>query len=304
MSRAWLGAFLDAIHAERDASANTLAAYERDLRGFFEGVGDPATVSREEIERWLMGLEAEGLASSTRARKLSALRQFFGFVFSEGLRADNPVTHIETRHRGRSLPKTLSQEEMDALIAASEEMPAPERSRALIELLYATGLRVTELVELPAQTSRGQPEMMMVRGKGGKDRMVPLTPSAQAAVTRWLAVRDAEDDARVAAGKPASRWLFPGRNAAKPITRVWVFGFLKKLAAQAGIDPNKVTPHVIRHAFATHLLEGGADLRVIQTLLGHADIGTTEIYTHVSSQHLRDLVLTHHPLARDAEDES
>ena len=242
---------------------------------------------------------------ATRARRLSSIRQFTRFALEEGWRDNDPAIRISGPGRSKRLPKTLDQAEIDALLASASMIGRTDADRArnlcLIELLYATGMRVSELVSLPAAACRGDPRVLLIRGKGDKERMVPLTPPARRALSDWLAIRDTahKDSAlgRLVAGKGA-RWLFPAPGAAGHMPRQTFGRLLNDMAVAAGVAPSRVTPHVIRHAFATHLLEGGADLRSIQTLLGHADLGTTEIYTHVLDDRMRDLVLTHHPLAR------
>ncbi|MEM6741468.1 MAG: site-specific tyrosine recombinase XerD [Pseudomonadota bacterium] len=303
----WISLFLDAQAAELDAARNTLLAYGRDLLAFDAWAGGRgrafAQVSRDDIEAYLIACEAEGLARATRARRLSAIRQLFRFAHAEGWRADDPAQRIVGPGKSKALPKTLSVEEVDALLDAARHYGRTAKDRArghcLMQVLYATGLRVSELVSLPLSAARGDPAMLLVTGKGGRDRMVPLSPPARDALKAWVALRDAEDGEARATGRPPARALFPSRGAAGHITRQAFFVLVKNLAAMAGIPPAKVTPHALRHAFATHLLEGGADLRAIQTLLGHADISTTEIYTHVVDDRLRALVETHHPLMRD-----
>jgi integrase/recombinase XerD len=302
----WISTFLDAQAADLGAARNTRLAYGRDLIDFTDWLagkgGSLATADRAKVEAYLVHCDAQGLAKSTRARRLSSIRQLFRFAFDEGWRSDNPALRISGPGKVQRLPKTLSTNEVAALLdaaAAWGRTPADRlRNRALFELLYATGLRVSELVGLPVAAVRGDPRMILVRGKGDKERMVPLSAPARTALAEWLAHRDAEDDTARKAGKPASKHLFPGPGAAGHMTRQHFHLMVKDVAAQAGIDPSRVTPHTLRHAFATHLLAGGADLRVIQTLLGHADVATTEIYTHVLDDHLKDLVLNHHPLAR------
>jgi integrase/recombinase XerD len=303
-----VGAFLDAMAAEQDAAENTLLAYGRDLADLDAWLAGRGTglmpASREDIEAYLISCSAEGLSTATRARRLSAIRQFYRFAFDEGLRADNPVIRISGPGRTRSLPHTLTSEEVFRLIeAAGKTGRDARRNTCLMELLYATGMRVTELVTLPDAALRGGPAMILVRGKGGKERLVPLSATARAAASAWLEERDAAHSAatRRRGGTP-SRWLFPSRGKSGHLTRQAFFAVVKQLAVIAEIDPERVTPHVLRHAFATHLLAGGADLRVIQTMLGHADLATTEIYTHVVDRHLRDLVLKHHPLANEGND--
>jgi integrase/recombinase XerD len=303
----WISAFLDAAAAERDAATNTRLGYGRDLIHFSDWLADQglslARADRAAVERYLIACEAAGLAATTRARRLSAIRQLFRFAVEEGWREDHPALRIAGPARARRLPGTLSEAEVLALIAAAGETgrsPSERaRNRALLELLYATGLRVSELVALPVMAVRGDPGMILVRGKGGKERMVPLSAPARAALADWLAHRDAEAARALAERRvPLPRALFPGPGVAGHLTRQAFFATLKDIAARAGLDPARVSPHTLRHAFATHLLAGGADLRAIQTLLGHADVGTTEIYTHVLDSHLRELVLTRHPLAR------
>ena len=303
----WISAFLEAQAAELDAARNTLLAYGRDLKDFAAWLTrrklDFARADRADVEAYLVACEAEGLSRATRARRLSAIRQLYRFAYDEGWRADNPAIQIAGPARARRLPKVLTVEEVDRLLAAARETgrnPVERlRNTCLMELLYATGMRVSELVTLPVAAARGDPRMLLVKGKGGKERMVPLSPPARDARSAWLATRDAaEEAARAEARLPPARHLFPARGKEGHLTRQAFHGLLKDLAAAAGIVPARVTPHVLRHAFATHLLAGGADLRVIQTLLGHADVSTTEIYTHVLDERLRALVLEHHPLAR------
>jgi integrase/recombinase XerD len=300
-----ISAFLDAQAAEVGAARNTLMAYGRDLKdfaGWLDRRGlDFGTASQADVEAYLVHCDALGLSRATRARRLSAIRQIFRFAFEEGWRTDNPAIRIRGPAKERRLPKTLTVPEVDRLIlAARTEGRARDRVRntCLLELLYATGMRVSELVELPVAAARGNPAMLLVRGKGDKERMVPLSPPARAAIAEWLAVRDAAEETARAKGAPPSRFLFPSGGSTGHLTRHRFYLLVKELAVRGGIDPAKVTPHTLRHAFATHLLANGADLRVIQTLLGHADVSTTEIYTHVLDERLAELVNTHHPLAR------
>ena len=301
-----ISAFLEARAAEAGAARNTLLAYGRDLvdaAGWLAARGPGLEgAGRDDLEAYLSDLQAEGMSRATRARRLSALRQFYRFLHEEGLRADNPALRIAGPGRAARLPGTLSRSETLALLDAARQHGATDAARArtacLFELLYATGLRVSELVSLPHAALRGGPEMLLVRGKGGRERMVPLSDAARLAVAVWLEHRDRDAAAAESEGRPASRYLFPARGAEGHLSRIVFHGIVKQVAARAGIDPERVSPHVLRHAFATHLLDGGADLRVIQTLLGHADLSSTEIYTHVQDERLRALVMAHHPLAQ------
>ncbi|MEM1428495.1 MAG: tyrosine recombinase [Pseudomonadota bacterium] len=303
----WISLFLEAQAAELGAARNTLLAYGRDLRAFADwcGARGPvfASLTRQDIEAYLIGCEADGLSRATRARRLSAIRQLFRFAHAEGWRSDDPAQRISGPGKTKALPKTLSVAEVDALLRAAEtrgRAPADRlREVCLMQVLYATGLRVSELVALPLAAARGDPAMLLVTGKGGRERMVPLSPPARAALAAWLAHREAADARARSEGHAPSRYLFPSRGRAGHLSRQGFHALVKDLAVHAGVAPSRVTPHALRHAFATHLLEGGADLRSIQALLGHADISTTEIYTHVLEERLRDLVETHHPLMRD-----
>ena len=247
--------------------------------------------------------EGVGNARATRARRLSAIKQLFRFAFEEGWRSDNPAMQVSGPGRDKRLPKTLTEEEVDRLLDAARDSGRNEadrvRNTCLMELLYATGMRVTELVSLPVSAARGDPRMLLILGKGGKERMVPLSPPARDALRAWLKLRDAAEADKKAKGQPPSKYLFASRGAAGHLTRHRFYLLIKELAVAAGVSPQKVTPHTLRHAFATHLLANGADLRSIQTLLGHADVATTEIYTHVLEARLNELVLTHHPLAKE-----
>ena len=280
--------FLAMLAAERWAAANTLAAYRRDLEGAQRAVGDLVVAGKLDLAR--LGGPWADLAPSSLARKCSALRQFYGFLVDEGLRDDDPSPALPRPRARRPLPRLLSHDDIARLFARAEDEAQSDRAESvrlltLLELLYGSGLRATELVSLPLAAAPRDAPFLTVTGKGGQQRMVPVGARAGQALARWLPVR--------AAG---SRWLFPSR--ASHLSRVRLFQLLRALAARAGIDPTRVSPHVLRHAFATHLLEGGADLRVLQTLLGHADIATTQIYTHVDSARLVALVNARHPLAR------
>lgn len=303
----WISTFLDAQAAEAGSSQNTLLAYGRDLKDYADWLDrksrsmDRAT--REDVEAYLTDCDAQGLSEATRARRLSAIKQIYRFAFEEGWRPENPAIEIRGPGRTKSLPKTLSMEEVSALLSAARTQgrsPADRlRNTCLMEVLYATGMRVSELVSLTMAATKGDPRMLLIRGKGGKERMVPLSPPAREALADWLEERQAQDDA-LPRGATPSRYLFPSRSADGYLTRHRFYILIKEIALAAGVSPAKVTPHTLRHAFATHLLENGADLRAIQTLLGHADLATTEIYTHVLEHRLRELVETHHPLNRPA----
>jgi integrase/recombinase XerD len=298
---ALLEAFLEMLMAERGASQNTIAAYRRDLDDFRAEAGALAGATARKVRDYLSELPERGLAASSQARRLSALRQFFRFQIAEGLRSDDPTATAERPKPRRHLPKVLSVEDVETLLdaargqaGAAELTPARRlaalRVVALIELLYATGLRVSELVGLPESAGRGGRPLIAVKGKGGRERLVPLNDATHAAL-------DAYREARATLGRPAGKWLFPADSKAGHLTRQAFARDLKNVAAYAGLDSRKISPHVLRHAFATHLLSGGADLRVVQTLLGHADISTTQIYTHVLEDRLKELVNRHHPLA-------
>ena len=300
MSILWISNFLEAQAAELGSARNTQEAYGRDLKDFLSflesrGAGF-ATADRAMVEDYLVQCEAIGLATATKARRLSSIKQLYRFAFEEELRKDNPAIQVRGPRKDKRLPKSLSLQEVEQLLQTAHTMPKQRadkmRLTCLMDLLYATGMRVTELVSLPVAAVRGNPDMILVCGKGGKERMVPLSPSARDAVILWLSLRD-QDEAHT-----KSAFLFPSRGKQGHLTRIWFFQQIKKLALMAGVNAEKVTPHSLRHAFATHLLAGGADLRSIQTLLGHADIATTEIYTHIQYERLRELVLEHHPLAR------
>ena len=283
--------FLEMMAAERGASRNTLTAYRRDLEQAAEWVKGPLADADAAVLRKLMA-DYQSLAASSAARKLSALRQFFAFLQGEGERADNPALDIARPATRRPLPRILTHAHVARLFEqageeASGETPpaAAVRMLLLLELLYGSGLRASELVSLPRRAIAGEREYLIVRGKGDKERLVPLSERAREALDHWVPL--------LADG---STWLFPSGKA--HISRVRLFQMLRELAARAGIDPAAISPHVLRHAFATHLLEGGADLRALQLMLGHADIATTEIYTHVDSRRLVELVNKRHPLAR------
>ena len=300
-------AFLEMMSAERGAAANTLASYGRDLddyAGFLNRRGTSLDeAAGEAVRAYLIDLDDRGFAASSSARRLSAIRQLHQFLFSEGVRADDPTGTIDGPRKPARLPRVLSESEVDRLIeaaaAAAGRTEAGDLARlraarlyALIEMLYATGLRVSELVGLSATAIRGDARFFTIRGKGGHERIVPLSDKARAATAAYLALRRI-----IKAGD--SPWLFPSFGESGHLTRQAFARDLKELGASVGIPSAKVSPHVLRHAFASHLLQNGADLRVVQQLLGHADISTTQIYTHVLEERLRTLVTEHHPLAKE-----
>lgn len=292
-------AFLEMLKAERGASVNTEAAYAADLRNLFAFIArrkqGPLTVDAEALRAYLKSLDYVGMTPRTVARRLSVLRQFFRFLLAERMREDDPSSTLDSPKLGRPLPKVLSREEVDRLIEATRSKGGADGGRmaTLLEILYATGLRVSELVTLPLSAVERDPTALVVRGKGGKERLVPLSDPARLAIATWLHVREgALEEGEV------SRFLFPSRGRTGHLTRQRFAQLLKEAALAANIDPARVSPHVLRHAFASHLLEGGADLRSVQLMLGHADIATTQIYTHVLDDKLRKLVQEKHPLAR------
>jgi len=292
--------FLDMMSAERGASRNTLDAYRRDLADLAATLAkrksDFRTATRDDIKHYFAGLDA---ARSSQARKLSAFRQFFVFLYSENIRSDDPTSSIEAPRRKRPLPKILSPEDVIKLIEAAGEDDTSEALRlaAMLEILYAAGLRVSELVTLPLSAAKAKNGFIYVRGKGGKERIAPLNKSAQRAIKDYLDVRD-EFLPKGSARARAAKFLFPSRGSEAHLTRRRCHQMLKELALKANIDPAKLSPHVLRHAFATHLVEGGADLRSVQTMLGHADISTTQIYTHVAGERLQAVVASAHPLSK------
>ena len=299
-AEAQIEAFLEMMAVERNASSHTLTAYGRDLADADAFLGkrkrDLNRASAEDVEAYFGELGARGLAPATAARRRAAVRQFYRFALGEGWRQDDPSRRVDAPKKGRALPKVLSRQEVEALIAAAEarEGAAGVRLKCMVELLYASGLRVSELLALPLAALARDPAYVIVRGKGGRERLAPLNDAARAAVKAYLAVRPGY----LPAGEKASPWLFPSRGKGGRLTARRLAQMLDRAAADARIDPSRVSPHVLRHAFATHLLEGGADLRVVQKLLGHADIATTQIYTHVAADRLRDVVQRTHPLAR------
>ncbi|MBW0149808.1 MAG: tyrosine recombinase [Phenylobacterium sp.] len=296
----WVEAFLEMMSVERAAARNTLTAYGRDLtdaQAFLAGQGTSlAEASAEAVESYFAVLGERGLAPATAARRRASVRQFYRFVLGEGWRTDDPSRRVDAPRKGRPLPRTLDRAEVDALIAAAAARDGAQglRLACMVELLYASGLRVSELTALPLAILARDPAYLIVKGKGGKERLAPLNATARAAVKAYLEVRQTF----LPKGDAANPWLFPSRGKGGRLTPRRLAQLMDEAAADAGIDPARVSPHVLRHAFATHLLEGGADLRVVQTLLGHADIATTQIYTHLAGDHLRQVVETKHPLGR------
>jgi len=297
-------AFLEMMSAERGASDNTLAAYARDLDDaarFFAARGTAlAAADSEAVSACSAQFARAGLAPSTQARKLSALRQFYRFLRAEGERKDDPTVQLDSPSRGRPLPKILSEAEVDQLLEAAraDDSRAGLRLRCLLEILYAAGLRVSELVSLPVSAFARRERCLIIKGKGGKERLAPLNAEALDAVADWRAAREGDLPAEGSKARDrAEAYLFPSRGRSGHLTRERFAQMLKALALKAGLDPARVSPHVLRHAFASHLLARGADLRSVQTLLGHADISTTQIYTHVLEERLKRLVEHAHPLS-------
>lgn len=304
--------YLDMLAAERGASHNTLDAYRRDLSDyiiFLQGHRKtPDAATADSIRAFLIDLDERGLKATSAARKLSAVRQFHRFLYSEGHCRTDPSATIEGPRRGRALPRILSIAEVDQLISAAylgidnESLTLSKRvirarMACLLEILYATGLRVSELISLPVTAARTRERFLIVHGKGQKERLVPLTEAARTAAQQYLALREALVKDQIS----PSSWLFPAESASGHLTRQAFARDLKELAIQAGLSPDRVSPHVLRHAFASHLLHNGADLRVVQELLGHADIATTQIYTHILDERMKAMVRDLHPLADDHE---
>jgi integrase/recombinase XerD len=306
LSRAHIEAFLEMMSAERGAAMNTLSSYERDLEDMHSFLATrkstPSSAQSADLSAYLSHLGKQGFAASSQARRLSAMRQFYKFLYAEGLRTDDPTSILDAPKKGRSLPKIMTEADVTRLLSLAMEeaaQPGPDqisraRMLALLELLYATGMRVSELVSLPAKVLDQEGRFLMVRGKGNKERLVPLSRSAIAAMKVYGEMRSSrEKDAD-------SIWLFPSSSKEGYLPRQVFARDLKGLAARAGLKTAAISPHVMRHAFASHLLANGADLRVVQELLGHSDISTTQIYTHVLEERLRQTVQTHHPLAKQA----
>lgn len=285
-------AFLEMLTVERGAARNTIGSYTHDLHdfaAFAAGRGHGATAAdADTCQSYMASLHGRGLSARTAARRLSALRQFHLFLLQEGVRGDDPTSQLDTPRLPRPLPKLLAEPEVDALLGAAARTPGRPGAvaRAALELLYATGMRISELLSLPRAALGAKAEVMIIKGKGNKERMVPLSEAAKEAAAALLEATDV-----------AGRWLFPGRDPKQPLTRQALFLLLKQIALEAGLDPDRVSPHVLRHSFASHMLARGADLRSLQMLLGHADISTVQIYTHVQTERLSKLVEDHHPLS-------
>ncbi|MBE7638485.1 site-specific tyrosine recombinase XerD [Sneathiella sp. P13V-1] len=292
----YLESFLEMLALERGAAENTIAAYRRDLESFDEYLSGTRTSAQDaeesDLSKYVQNLAREGFSTATQARRISAIKQFYMFLLNENIRADNPAMNLESPQSGRRLPKYLSEEEVDLLLNGAEGESAEDKRRtALLHILYATGLRVSELVTLPFPTFGEEDDFIIVRGKGNKERLIPVNDSAKKALNTYLEVRDSF------MGEEYSSWLFPSRGKSGHLTRQRFGQILKDLAIEVGLEQKRVSPHVLRHAFASHLLAHGADLRSLQKMLGHADISTTQIYTHVLKERLVGLVNQHHPLA-------
>ncbi len=302
----YFDAFFDMMSAERGAAANTIAAYRRDLKAFQAFLTKKNIkayqATQDDVSAYISDMHTRHFAASSVGRHLSAIRHFYKFLISEDICADDPTQHITRPKKAHPLPKTLSHAQIDALFAALAALPATTKAEqktklrmtCLVELLYATGIRVSELVSLPRGAYDGKQEMLLVKGKGGRERIVPLSDAACRALQAWIKIRDADKTMRHAP------FLFPGREIKSHLTRQRFWQLLKALAQKANIDERHISPHIIRHAFATHLVEGGADLRAVQQLLGHADISTTQIYTHILETRKRTLLEKYHPMAQES----
>ena len=299
-----VAAFLEMMAAERGASIHTLDAYRRDIEDYVASLqaqkSDLISAQDTHVRKYMASLGHVGLAPRTQARRLSAVRQFHKFLYADGYRNDDPSVHIDSPRQGNTLPKFLTIDEIDRLIvtAANHDGIKGTRLLAMVELMYATGMRVSELVELPFSAAARDPQMLIVRGKGSKERLVPLSDPARDALRNYLEIRDSFISITKAKQPGQSPYLFPSRGKSGHLTRQMFLNMVKGLAAEAGIAPSRVSPHVLRHSFASHLLANGADLRSLQQMLGHSDISTTQIYTHVLESRLRGLVQEHHPLAQ------
>ena len=294
--------FLESKYAEEGLSENSILAYSRDLEKASIKIGKSfLEVTQSELEKYIIYLQKLGHSQSTRARHLSSLKQFFKFCVQDGHLATDPTSQLSAPKSLKRLPKTLTLEEVDAILEVAKTDGHTEferaRNRCLMELLYASGMRISELMSLPVASVRGKPKMILIKGKGSKERLVPLSNSAIDALGQWLKFRDEKEKLSIKAGLKRSNFLFPSYSKNGYLTRNWFFNKIKNWAIEAGVKGESVSPHTIRHAFATHLLSNGADLRIIQTLLGHSDITTTEIYTHIVNEKLKSTLEEHHPLS-------
>ena len=294
--------FLEAKYAEEGLSENSILAYSKDLEKVSIKINKPLLeITQTELEKYIIYLQKLGHSRSTRARHLSSIKQFFKFCVETGFLITDPSSQLSGPKLPKPLPKTITLEEVDALLKVARSMGNTEferaRNKCLMEVLYASGMRITELMSLPVASVRGRPKMLLIKGKGSKERLVPLSPPAIEALEQWIKFRDEKEDHSVKLGLKRSSFLFPSNSKTGYLTRNWFYNKIKSWAIYAGVKSENVSPHTIRHAFATHLLSNGADLRVIQTLLGHSDITTTEIYTHIVNDKLKSTLEEHHPLS-------
>tara|TARA_B100001057_G_scaffold332301_1_gene332672 strand:+ start:363 stop:1280 length:918 start_codon:yes stop_codon:yes gene_type:complete len=294
--------FLEAKYAEEGLSENSISAYSKDLEKVSNKLGKSLLeVTQPEIEKYILYLQKLGHSRSTRARHLSSIKQFFKFCVEAGFLITDPSSQLLGPKLPKPLPKTITLEEVDALLKVAKSQGNTEferaRNKCLMEVLYASGMRITELMSLPVASARGRPKMILIKGKGSKERLVPLSPPAIEALEQWINFRDEKENQSIKSGLKRSSFLFPSNSKNGYLTRNWFFNKIKSWAIEAGVKSENVSPHTIRHAFATHLLSNGADLRVIQTLLGHSDITTTEIYTHIVNDKLKSTLEEHHPLS-------
>ena len=294
--------FLEAKYAEEGLSENSILAYSKDLEKVSIKIGKPLLeVTQTELEKYIIYLQKLGHSRSTRARHLSSIKQFFKFCVETGFLITDPSSQLSGPKLSKPLPKTITLEEVDALLKVAKSQGNTEferaRNKCLMEVLYASGMRITELMSLPVASARGKPKMILIKGKGSKERLVPLSPPAIEALEQWINFRDEKENQSIKSGLKRSSFLFPSNSKNGYLTRNWFFNKIKSWAIEAGVKSENVSPHTIRHAFATHLLSNGADLRVIQTLLGHSDITTTEIYTHIVNDKLKSTLEEYHPLS-------
>ena len=294
--------FLETKYAEEGLSENSISAYSRDLKKISNKLNKPLlSVTQSELEKYFVYLQSLGHSQTTRARHLSSIKQFFKYLVEEGHLSTDPSSQLLGPKKPKPLPKTLTIEEVDALLEVAKKHGQTKfecaRNNCLMELLYASGMRISELMSLSVDSVRGSPKMILIKGKGSKERLVPLSPQAINAINQWLKFRDEKEDKSFKKGFKQSKFLYPSMSKNGHLTRNWFFNKIKNWAVEAGVNSKNVSPHTIRHAFATHLLSNGADLRVIQTLLGHSDITTTEIYTHIVNEKLKSTLEEHHPLS-------